>query len=305
MAEISIIIPCHNAASFIENCLGCVCGQTIADRVQFVVVDDGSTDGTADIARSFLERRGRLQQARIICLPQNKGVANARIAGIKEAEGDYLMFIDADDLADPAMCEKMLRKASEEDCDMVVCDYKSIRGERVEAVTECYKEPFLQQLILCTVTGALWNKLVRRDMLLRPDFRFPVRDFSEDYAYCLQFAIYSKKIGYVPEPLYSYVHRTDSVVSAASEEKKRKRYEDDMENFRLDLEILEANGLLEKYREEIIAHKLKMKNTYRSDRALWKSTFPELGREMSSSKYVSWRSRLAYAATLLGIKSSR
>lgn len=299
MSRISIIIPLYNDASHIGRCLENVCTQTIADQLEIVVVDDGSTDDSVAVARDVLSGHSRLGQANIIQLGSNKGVANARKVGAEAATGEYFLYCDSDDYMDPGMCEKLLSKAEEDGCDLVVCDYRSIRGDKVEIVNDCFKENFLQQLILCTVTGALWNKLIKTSLLRRPDFRFPVRDFSEDYVYCLQFAIYAEKIGYVPEPLYNYVHRDNSVVLSSSPEKRQKRYDDDMQNFRLDLEILEANGLLEKYREEVIAHKLKMKNTYKANPALWRSTFPGLNKEIFKSRYVSWRSKVKYLLALL------
>ena len=292
--SISIIIPLYNDSLHIGRCLEHVCAQTIADQLEIVIVDDGSTDDSVAVARDVLERHSMLPQANIICLEKNQGVAHAREVGAKAATGDYILYCDSDDYMDPEMCEKLLSKAEEDGCDLVVCDYRSIRGDKVEIVSDCYKENFLQQLILCTVTGALWNKFIKTSLLRRADFRFPVRDFSEDYAYCLQFAICAEKIGYVPEPLYNYVHRDNSVVLSSSPEKRQKRYDDDMQNFKLDLEILEANGLLEKYREELIAHKLKMKNTYKANPSLWRSTFPELNKEIFRSRYVSWRAKLIF-----------
>ena len=300
MLRISIIIPCYNNAPYIERCLDSVCRQTIADQLQIVLIDDGSTDGSPDVARSCLEKHCRLQQAKIISLPQNKGVANARMEGTKAITGEYFLYCDSDDYMDLDMCEKLLDKAERDDCDMVVCDYKSIHSNDVKTVHDCYRDDFLRQLILCNVTGSLCNKLVKSSLIKDPVFRFPTHDFSEDYVYSLQFAIRAKKIGYVPEPLYNYVHRAGSQVQDQSSEKRRKRYEDDIANFALDLEILEAEGLLEKYREEIIAHKLKMKNTYKEDRELWKKIYPELGREIFHSSYVSWRSRASYLMTEFG-----
>lgn len=297
--EISVIIPLFNDSEHIVRSLESVCGQTVSDILEIVIVDDGSTDGSVAVARDVLERHSMLSQANIICLEKNQGVAHAREEGAKAATGDYILYCDSDDYMDPDMCEKLLSKAEEDGCDLVVCDYRSIRGDKVEIVRDCYKENFLQQLILCTVTGALWNKLIKTSLLKRPDFRFPVKDFSEDYVYCLQFAIYAEKIGYVPEPLYNYVHRDNSVVLSSSPEKRQKRYDDDMQNFRLDLEILEANGFLKKYREEVIAHKLKMKNTYKANPALWRRTFPELNNEIFKSQYVSWRSKVKYLLALL------
>lgn len=302
MGRISVIIPLYNDADNIVRCLESVCAQTISGQLDILIVDDGSTDSSVSLARNVLERHSMLPQAHIISLEKNQGVANARKVGVQAAQSDFILFCDSDDWMEPAMCEKLLSKAENEKCDLVICDYNSIRGNSVEPVLECYKDNFLQQLILCTVTGALWNKLIRTDLLRRPDFLFPVYDFSEDYAYSLQFAIYARKIGYVPEALYYYVHRSGSVVQSTSVERQKKKYEDDMENFRLDLKILEKNGLLEKYREEIIAHKLKMKNSNRNNRDIWKMTFPELNREIFQSRYISWRSRIAYLLILCGIK---
>lgn len=302
MGRISVIIPLFNDADNIVRCLESVCAQTISGLLDILIVDDGSTDNSVPTARNVLESHSMLQQAHIISLEQNHGVANARKVGVQAAQSDFILFCDSDDWMEPTMCEKLLAKAENEMCDLVICDYNSIRGNSVEPVSGCYKENFLQQLILCTVTGALWNKLIKTDILRRPDFLFPVHDFSEDYAYSLQFAIYARNIGYVPEALYNYVHRSGSVVQSTSAERQKKRYDDDMQNFRLDLVILEKNGLLEKYREEIIAHKLKMKNTYRNDNTLWRSTFPELKREIFQSGCISFRSKLSFILNLLGIR---
>lgn len=296
---ISIIIPCYNDAPFIEKCLESVCGQTIVDQLQVVLVDDGSIDGSADIARRYLERQGRIKQTKIVRLSENKGVANARIVGIKESDGEYIMFFDADDWVDVTMCEKMLRKAQEEGCDVVVCDYNMVRDGIVQPVVPCYKEPFLQQLILCSVTGSLCNKLILSSLLKSPDFIYPTHDFSEDHAYCLQVAINTSRIGYVPEPFYNYRRRTDSLVRNQTPEMIQKRHDDDMENFRLEKAVLERYGLSEKYREEIIVRKLKTKNGYCNDRELWLKTFPELRKEIFKSSYISWRSRFSYLLKLI------
>lgn len=302
MTKISVIIPLYNDERHIERCLRHICNQSIRDQIEVIIIADGCTDHSVEIAQGILETVGSGIPSRVIVLPQNKGVANARKVGIVEAAGVFVMFCDSDDYMASQMCEKLLSKAEDDGCDMVVCDYQSIKGERVEVVTDCYKENFLQQLILCTVTGSLCNKLIKTALLRRSDFIFPVRDFSEDYVYCLQLAIFARKIGYVPEPLYNYVHRFDSVVQSSSAEKNAKRYDEDMDNFRLDLEILQKHGLMEKYREEIISHKLKMKNSNRNNPEFWHKTFPELRKEIFKSKYVTWRSRLAYLLNLVRIR---
>lgn len=302
MEKIDVIIPLYNDESNIGRCLESICRQTIADKIRIIIVDDGSKDNSVKVVKDTLENHGMLEKAKIICLSENRGVANARRKGAEAITGEYFLYCDSDDYMDLDMCEKLLNKAESDGCDMVVCDYKSIHGDDVKAIHDCYKEDFLRQLILCNVTGSLCNKLVKSSLINDSGFRFPDHDFSEDYVYSLQFAIRAKKIGYVPEPLYNYDHRDNSVVRSNSLEKQRKRYEDDMQNFKLDLEILEANELLDKYREEIIAHKLKMKNSNTGNLHVWRNMFPELDRDIFKSRYVSWRTRIGYYCKRLGIK---
>lgn len=294
MSRISIIIPVYNDERHIERCLNSVCSQSISNQLEVIVIADGCTDHSIEIARGIIETFGDGISSKVIVLPKNKGVANARKVGICESAGEFVMFCDSDDWMDSKMCEKMLADADEKGSDLVVCDYNKVKGDSIERVGPCFKEDFLRELILCNVPGSLWNKMIRRSILNRPDFCFPEYDFSEDYAYCLQSVIYAGTISYVPEPLYYYLHRPDSIVRSNSAEKRMKRYVDDMANFALDLKVLNANGIEDVYRDEIIAHELKMKNTYKDDKQLWKSTFPELMYNVFKSVCIPFRSKVRF-----------
>lgn len=294
MSKISVIIPVYNDQSHIGRSVESVCTQTIAPELEIIIVDDGSSDNSVEIARDVLERHSMLQQAKILLLKDNHGVAYARKAAIGAATGEYIMSCDSDDWMDSQMCELMLSKAEEEGCDLVVCDYNSVESDKIETIGSCYRENFLQQLILCRITGSLWNKLIRASILKRPDFIYPGHDFSEDYVYSLQVAIYSKRIGYVPAALYNYVRRYDSLVRRSDAAGKRKRYEDDIANFHLDIEILQTKGLISEFKEEIIAHKLKMKDSNKADLNVWKSTFPELDYQIFNSRFIPFRSKCVY-----------
>ena len=294
MNKISVIIPVFNDETHIGRSVESVCAQTIVSQLEIIIVDDGSSDNSVATARDVLVRHSMLQQARLILLKENHGVANARKAALESAAGEYVMFCDSDDWMEPRMCEMMLSKAETEGCDLVVCDYNSVCGDKVEAIGPCFKENFLQQLILCRVTGSLWNKLVRASILKRADFIYPDHDFSEDHAYCLQFAIFADKIGYVQMPLYNYVKRQDSLVRSQKPARIRKRYDDDLANVAVEMSALEKAGLTEKFREEIVARKLQTKNTYRQDGTLWKNAFPELDGQIFRSRYIPFRSKCAY-----------
>ena len=99
MPKATIVVPAYNATRTLAETLTTLCAQTFSD-FEVVVVDDGSTDGTAQLVRSFaFDPRIRLVQQ------ENRGLAGARNAGIRAAQGDYIGFCDADDLWEPTKLE--------------------------------------------------------------------------------------------------------------------------------------------------------------------------------------------------------
>lgn len=101
---VSVIIPAYNAEAFIGRTLASVLAQTYA-KLEIIVVDDGSTDGTAEIARSFAQKDERV---RLLQKP-NGGVASARNLGIRQSKGAFIAPIDADDIWYPANIEKQVQ----------------------------------------------------------------------------------------------------------------------------------------------------------------------------------------------------
>src|SRR5512147_1419439 len=99
---VSVITPAYNAERFIAQTLDSVLAQTHGDW-ELVVADDSSTDGTASIAEDYARRDGRI---RLLRMPGNQGQGPARNAALGVAHGDFVAFLDADDLWDP---EKLAR----------------------------------------------------------------------------------------------------------------------------------------------------------------------------------------------------
>lgn len=111
---VSVIVPCYNGAAFLEEALRSALAQSYRE-VEVVVVDDGSTDSSAEIARRFPVRYIR---------QQNRGLSEARNTGIRESKGSYLVFLDADDRLKPEAIEIGLRVlARRPDCAMAVGDH--------------------------------------------------------------------------------------------------------------------------------------------------------------------------------------
>jgi glycosyltransferase involved in cell wall biosynthesis len=112
--RVSIIIPCHNAAPWLEGTLDSALGQTWAD-VEVILVDDGSTDDSAAIARRF-ESRGLT-----VASQPNRGAGAARNSGLSRASGSHIQFLDADDLLAPDKIERQMERAAECGPDIVLC----------------------------------------------------------------------------------------------------------------------------------------------------------------------------------------
>lgn len=121
---ISVVIPCYNLKDHITRTLDSVFAQTYAS-IEVIAVDDGSTDGTAEILDVYRRTEERLA----VIHQQNAGVSAARLTGIKAAKGDYIGFVDGDDLIDKDMYERLLQNAIDHDADISHCGYDVIKAE--------------------------------------------------------------------------------------------------------------------------------------------------------------------------------
>jgi glycosyltransferase involved in cell wall biosynthesis len=109
-SSVSVVIPAHNAEKYLGAAIESVRAQTLAPH-EIIVVDDGSTDGTARIAQSFADVKTIFQE--------NSGAAAARNNGAQNARGEFLAFLDADDLWTPQKLEWQIAALQSEHCDMV------------------------------------------------------------------------------------------------------------------------------------------------------------------------------------------
>ena len=113
MKKISIIIPVYNVEQYIKNCLESVINQTY-DNWEIILIDDGSTDNSKAIYENIAIKKFK---------QTNKGVSAARNLGIEKAQGDYIVFLDADDWIEKNFLERMLEVIENEDADIVQCNF--------------------------------------------------------------------------------------------------------------------------------------------------------------------------------------
>lgn len=100
---VSIIIPVYNSANYLPETIQCTLDQTWPNK-EIIIIDDGSTDNSVTVASDYAAKNSEIK---LIC-QENKGAAAARNAGLKVAKGDYIQFLDADDLLSPTKIEKQM-----------------------------------------------------------------------------------------------------------------------------------------------------------------------------------------------------
>ena len=129
--RVSIVIPCFNAAATLGATIASGLAQGQSD-VEIVVVDDGSNDSSLAVARAF-------EPAVKVLTGPNRGVSAARNRGIAETSGEWIVFLDADDLLAPGTIAARLARAEKNDADVVVCDWREFSGADSNAVSGTLK----------------------------------------------------------------------------------------------------------------------------------------------------------------------
>ena len=117
MSKISVIVPVFRAEKYLVRCVDSILSQSYSD-LELILVDDGSPDSCPQICDNYARKDKRVR----VIHQKNAGVSEARNAGLDAATGEYITFVDSDDWIDPEMYQKMMEKASEYDCDLVICD---------------------------------------------------------------------------------------------------------------------------------------------------------------------------------------
>lgn len=193
--SVSVVVPCFNAAQFLRDCLNSAISQTLRP-LEIIVVDDGSTDGSAAIAAAMGSPVRVVRQ-------DNCGESVARNRGIELARGEWVAFLDADDLWRPTKLERQIERAEKEG-DLVAIHTNYFQfgaADRVIDLSETAPELLYSLAYLVGSTPILLSSLlVRRDLPVR----FPEwTRYGEDTIYALEIA-QAGPIALVPETLSGY-----------------------------------------------------------------------------------------------------
>lgn len=209
MAKVSVIIPVYNAEQYLRQCLDSVVGQTLRD-IEIICVDDGSRDNSVTILKEYAARDSRLRLVR----EKNRGAGAARNQGLREATGEYLSFLDADDFFELDMLEKAVARAEAYQAQIVVFNsdqYHMDKRQFVPVPWVMVKEdippymPFTyRQLtgnIFLSFVGWAWDKLYRRDFVEAHQLRFQEQRTTNDMLFVFSALVLAKRIAVLDDVL--------------------------------------------------------------------------------------------------------
>ena len=222
--KVSIIVPVYNVEAFLDECVRSVLAQTY-ENIEIVLIDDGAKDNSGKMCDDYA-----LEDERIVVIhKENGGLSSARNAGIEKATGDYLIFVDSDDVISPSMVETMVSKALEYDTDIVSSRITENRDllekgdkEKVQSfdIHDALKEIFYDGIIFTSASGKMYSKE------LWESIRFPVGMLFEDYATIYKVIMASKgKIVSFDDYNYYYRPNPNSITKTAFYHKRMQFYE--------------------------------------------------------------------------------
>lgn len=227
--KVSVIVPVYNSIDCLERCVRSLCAQTYA-RLEIILVDDGSTDGTDRLCEKLAAEDARI----LVRHKKNGGASSARNVGLSMASGDYVGFADSDDYIDSYVYEELVRALEEGKYPVAQISRDEVdeAGRRLpdvcippEKERFCDSVTFIKELLLHRGDSSFCTKLFPREIF--EDHRFPEGELNEDFRLLLEILQEIPGIGILPKQGYHVVCRQESTT--------RKRTKDSFSRVFLDI----------------------------------------------------------------------
>lgn len=197
---ISIIIPIYNSEKYIKRCVSSVIDQSY-DKLEILLVDDGSTDNSLNICEAFAAKDNRIK----VISQNNGGVSKARNTGLRLVKGEYVMFLDSDDYMLPDMCKTMLDVLHSKQADCVICGIQEPEDglwcpqRNIDYSTlEDFKRDFIYQLNT-ELLSPCWNKIFKKQLITNL-FNEEI-SFGEDLIFDLEYLNNCSRLSFITTPL--------------------------------------------------------------------------------------------------------
>jgi len=216
---ISVIVPVFNAQKYLSHCLDSIIAQNFAS-LEIILVNDGSTDASEEIIHAYQKKYPFI----LYIKQNNKGAAAARNAGIKEANGDYISFIDADDYIDSGLYQDFQDKVKDQQVDIFMFNAHIITQHNSDglAFTEDYFKPGVKEGDVVDYKSianffygnhSIWNKIYRKDFLRQKKIWMKEGCIFEDTLFNFATLINAEKILFTYKAYYNYLNVSENSVT--------------------------------------------------------------------------------------------
>lgn len=215
--KVSVIVPIYNTASYLKRCLESLLSQTY-ENIEVLMIDDCSTDGSVDIAKEYSEKYPDV--FRLLCQKKNSGSSAARNAGINQAQGTWLSFVDSDDWVTEDYISAMYEVAQSDDADIVMCSvyyyYSEEKYKEVCPFDNLTTESSHKEKIAFSRSYPC-SRLFRKSLFVENGIFFPEDIWrGEDIGTIIPILTKTDKISLLSRPMYFYFQHPSSKSSSNS-----------------------------------------------------------------------------------------
>lgn len=218
--KVSVVVPVYNAQAYLDAAIRSIVSQTMFSEMECILVDDGSSDGSLEICRRYVQRYPNIR----VLHTENGGVSRARNLGKQMARGEYICFCDADDTMNPQFCAYLYRLITSHHADMAVCGYQMVEGKTVKDLFGDGKEKVWSREEACADYAnapegpnywySPWNKMIRRQ--LQQDLAFSEQiQIGEDRLFVVQALMRCERVVFGGACLYQYYQRAGSATGSS------------------------------------------------------------------------------------------
>lgn len=209
---ISIIIPVYNVENYLERCINSILNQTYK-QFEAIFINDGSIDNSLDILKKYQEKDKRI----LIIDKVNAGTGEARNDGLARARGEFISFLDSDDWYEENYLEELYKNLKENNSDISMCNLKVIYDDieknhntNVYSFDKIDIKENPEKILEILGMPVLWNKLYKRELIVKNNIKFPNYSFSEDVEFLYKLFLQVKIISKLEKNLYNYYQRSNS-----------------------------------------------------------------------------------------------
>ncbi|WP_181429148.1 glycosyltransferase family 2 protein [Curtobacterium sp. MCSS17_008] len=282
----SVVLTFHNNLEFVDTALEQM-GRLTFENYELFIIDDGSTDGTDEALVASVDPDAKVHLVRH---GENKGIASVRNDAVMRAKGEFIWFVDCDDEWEPRILERLVAAARQTGADLVVCGANARRGHRVRPLERPQGRPLVDgvqaksMVLREELRGYLWNKLIRRRVLLANPF--PIMKSMSDFAGLTAYIQSVNRVAFVPEALYTHVYRASSITN-----RKERDYGDFERCWHLGRQMARTLSRTEQTRREVLAfdYWAYYLNVVNTSRRLGASSAEAKAREEEIRKLMKWR----------------